>query len=208
MPLVDVELLLRPSVLPEEIRAFLCEADMRVSRYQENNAFRSNGFVPCDFVTVYHALRAIVDASLVSGNTFCEWGSGFGVVTGLAGMLDFDACGIEIDRDLVEAARELIEDFHLPVEIVAGSFVPPGDEMYAEEASADHFGASFFLETNADSAYEELGLGPDDFDLVFAYPWPGEEETINMLFERNAASGALLLTYGGIESIRLQRRLD
>ena len=36
----------------------------------------------------------------------------------------------------------------------------------------------------------ELGLDPDDFDIVFAYPWPGEEQIIFDLFASHAATGA------------------
>ena len=47
---------------------------------------------------------------------------------------------------------------------------------------------------------------PDDFDVIFAYPWPGEEDVIMQLFDRYAAVGALLLTYHGIEELRIRRK--
>jgi hypothetical protein len=52
-----------------------------------------------------------------------------------------------------------------------------------------------------------LQLDPDDFDIIFAYPWPGEEQVIFDLFADNAAVGALLLTYLGQEGLRLQRKV-
>jgi len=207
MPLADVEISIDESVLPDEIGEFLREADWRIGRYFQNKTAGSCGFVPSDFVTVYHALRAIVEASLASGNSFCEWGSGFGVVASLAAMLEFDACGIEIDGDLVDASRNLAEDFDLPVDFVHGSFIPPGDEALADEACADHHDGLSFLVTDADTAYDELGLNPVDSDVVFAYPWPGEEQAIEILFENNAAVGALLLTYKD-HSVRLQRQVS
>ena len=46
-------------------------------------------------------------------------------------------------------------------------------EADVEEAYADTSAEYFWLVTDADDAYDELGLGPHDFDVVFAYPWPG-----------------------------------
>ncbi len=122
-------------------------------------------------------------------------------------MLEFMACGIEIEKNLVDASRRLADDFGLPVEFVHGSFVPPGSEAYAERAAADNNVESFLLVTDADDAYGELGLGPHDFDVVFAYPWPGEECLIEGLFEKYAAEEALLLTYNQYNSVRLRRKV-
>jgi hypothetical protein len=51
-----------------------------------------------------------------------------------------------------------------------------------------------------------MGLDINDFDMVFAYPWPGEQHVIERLFDRFAADGALLMTYNGTEGVRLFRR--
>ena len=45
-----------------------------------------------------------------------------------------------------------------------------------------------------------------ELDVVFAYPWPGEEEAVVDLFEAFAADGTLLVTYHGLEDLRLQRK--
>ncbi len=121
----------------------------------------------------------------------------------MAAMLGFKVCGIEIERDLVDASRRLADEFGLPVEFVHGSFVPPGAEAYAEEAYADNNAEYSWLVTDADDAYDELALDPDDFDVVFAYPWPGEEFLITSLFEKYAADEALLLMYDQFNSVRL-----
>ncbi len=208
MPLVDIEISINGSVLPDDVVAFLREADLRVSQFVENNPVRVTGFVPSDFVAVYHTLRAISEANLAPGTSLCEWGSGFGVVASLAVMLGFKVCGIEIERGLVDASRSLADDFGLPVEFVHGSFIPRGAETYAEEVSADVNAECFWLVTDADDAYDELGLDPDDFDVVFAYPWPGEESVIVSLFEKYAAEEALLLMYNQYNSVRLRRKVD
>jgi len=207
VPLVDIEISVNGSVLPDDVVAFLHEADLRVSQFVRNSPIRVTGFVPSDFVTVYRSLRAITEANLAPGTSLCEWGSGFGVVASLAAMLEVNAYGIEIERGLVDASRKLADDFGLPVEFVHGSYVPSGAEAYVEETYADNNAESFSLVADADDAYDELGLDPDDFDVVFAYPWPGEECLIEGLFEKYAAEEALLLTYNQYNSVRLQRKV-
>lgn len=207
MPLADVELTLHGSSLPTEVEAFLSEADSRVARFNVISPAHARGFVPSDFATVYRALRPIAEGQLGPRHSFCEWGSGFGAVASLAAMLEFDACGIEIDRPLFELSVALARDSGLPTEFVHGSFVPQGGESIAEEVYISNGGDFFWLETNADDAYDELGLDPADFDLIFAYPWPGEEDVIYRLFEHFAADGALLLTYVEFNSVRVQRKV-
>ncbi len=207
MPLVDIELSVNGSDLPSDVRVFLREAYLRVGRFVRNSPIRVGGFAPSGFATVYRSLRAIAEAKLAPGNSFCEWGSGFGVVAALAAMLKFRAYGIEIERGLVDASKRLADDFGLPVEFVHGSFIPPGSGAYANEACANNNAELFGLVTDADNAYCELGFEPDDFDVVFAYPWPGDEHVIENLFAHYAAEGALLLTYNKNHSVRLRRKV-
>jgi len=187
----------------DEESAFLREADRRINEYLEARSDRNvYGFVPSDFVAVHSALRTIVDEAIAPGNTFCEWGSGLGVVASLAAMLGFDAWGIEIDHDLVAASEALANDFDLPVNFVCGNFIPPGGEV-----CADKTGELAWLAMGGADAYEEMGLDPEDFDVIFAYPWPGEEHVIAEMFDRHAAVGAVLLTYHGLEGVRLRRKI-
>jgi hypothetical protein len=207
VPLVEVDIPTNGCVLSDDVTDFLREADSRVSEFVRDHSIRFTSFVPSNFATVYKALRAITEANLAPGTSFCEWGSGFGVVASLAAMLDLNVCGIEIEKDLVDASRSLAQDFGLPVEFIQGSFVPPGAEADAEEACADNSAEYFWLVTDADDAYDELGLDPDDFDIVFAYPWPGEECLITSLFEKYAAEEALLLMYNQYDSMQLHRKV-
>src|SRR5579859_385397 len=108
MPLIDVPLPPGASGLPDDVAAFLQEAQRRVAHVRTEE---SPAFVPSDYGGSYRALRIIHDEGLCKGRFFCEWGSGLGVVTGLAAMLGFDACGIEIEPSLVTAARRLTRDF-------------------------------------------------------------------------------------------------
>jgi hypothetical protein len=199
MALTDLSLSLDGATLPGDVRAFLREADRRIERFQRDRCVP--GFVPSDYAGAYGALRALALAGLAPGDLFCEWGSGFGVVACLAAMLDFDACGIEIEGELVDAARQLAADFGLPVEFVRGSFIPAGGDACL--GSGDGFA---WLTTDEGGAEDELGLGPADFDVIFAFPWPDEERAIAALFERHAAVGAVLVTYHEGEDFRLRQK--
>ena len=66
-------------------------------------------YVACDFRYVAACLSAIIEQKLLDGTSFCEWGCGFGVVTGLAWLNGLDAVGIEAEPFLVEKARFIIK---------------------------------------------------------------------------------------------------
>jgi hypothetical protein len=197
MPLLDLDVPIRQTKLPGDVRAFLREADRRITRFLREGHVPA--FVPSDFPRVYQTLRALSEAGLTQGGLFCEWGSGFGVVACLATLLDFDAFGIEVEDELVEAAQELADDFGLPVEFVHGSFLP---------ADFDARGQQFaWLTTDTHDGHATLDLGPDDFDVIFAYPWPDEESLTADLFERRGRVGALLVTYHTSDELRVQRKI-
>ena len=196
---MELNLTTERTELPGDVRSFLDEADRRIERFQIEHHVPA--FVPSDFVLTYAVLRALAAANVGGGNLFCEWGSGFGVVTCLAAMLDFDACGIEIDGDLVDSAERLAADFDLPAQFVRGSFIPKGSDVRLEPG--DGFS---WLTTHGDEIQNEMELGPDDFNVIFAYPWPDEEQVIADLFERHGGAGAILVTYHSDGHMRFRRR--
>jgi len=204
MPLEPVPLSIDlSSPIPKQIEAFVRDGQQRVSDFMD--AMRDAplpSFVPSDFATVYRALEAVVDQRLCAGDVFLEWGSGFGVIACLAAFLDFEAYGIEIHEQLIDKAIELASDYELPVEFACGTFIPPSAEVLADHADAVHF-----LLEGGRNAYEELDADPNDFSLIFAYPWPGGERPIASIFDHVASNGALLMTYHGVDEIRLHRRI-
>lgn len=203
MPLVDVELPPPCAVeLPARIRALIRESDRRTRDFLARCTVP--GFVTSDPERVGRALQAIDEAGLAPGGACCEWGSGFGLVALMAACLDFRACGIEINADLVDEAMTLATDFQLDVEFACGTYVPHGGEDLTDTVHEEFD----WLSAGGACGYDALGADPADFDLIFAYPWPGEEQVIDDLFERYGATSALLLTYhGGLEDVRLRRKV-
>lgn len=198
---LDVPVALPPVSPP--VARFLADAQSRIDAFIESHlAEPVYSFVPSDFALVYGALRHVADAHLAPGGLFCEWGSGAGVVTCLAALVGFEACGIEFEPALVDLAIALARHHHLKAGFCHGNFVPHGGQKIAEQVSEFEW-----LAIGGPDPYEQMDLQIDDFDIVFVYPWPGEERVVECLFDRFAAAGSLLMTYNGAaEGIRLFRK--
>jgi hypothetical protein len=203
MAIVEITPTLRSDELPEEILRLVEEAARRIEAFVEaRHDDPIPAFVPSDFLAVYRTLEAIRRGWLAPGGHFLEWGSGFGVVAMLAAVVGFQAFGIEIHADLVAAARRLAAAQGIEARFVEGSFVPEGGEDLVPP-----MGELAWLDTDGASAYEDLEFELDEFDVVFAYPWPGEEDVVIDLFDRFAALGALLVTYQGREGVLVRRKV-
>ncbi len=188
--------------LPPDASDLLHDADQRITDFAVRHRPRIDNFVVCDFRLVDAALAWIDDQGLACGQRMCEWGSGFGVVAILAALRGWEACGIEVEPSLVDQAEMLAEDHDIEVSFAIGSFIPKGGEdllEFSEDIS--------HIDTDCPSGYDELEFDIADFDLFFAFPWPGEHAYWEAVFDRYAAVGALLLTYHGIESLKLQRKI-
>ena len=144
-------------------------------------------FVPADSSKVLDALIRLS----APGLRFLEWGSAMGVNTIMADLLGYEAYGIEIDPALVATARALAARFDSRALFAVGSFLPGGYTW--RSASGD---TRLGTIGHAASAYYELGRALDDFDLVFAYPWSGEEPIMHDVMRRYGARGARLLMHG------------
>src|SRR5919204_5739856 len=88
---------------------------------------RELGFHP--FVAAdYEAVRAVLLRLRAPGRRFLEWGSASGIITIMADLMGFDACGIELDASLVATARALATRHGSRARFAAGSFLPAGYE--------------------------------------------------------------------------------
>lgn len=174
----------------------LC-ADGRELWQQFDDVFRQrhfHPFVPTDYAVARHLL-----ASLRSpGRRFLEWGSATGIITIMADMLGFDAYGIEIDAALVAMAHDAARRHRSAARFVTGSFLPAGYRYRARDGDSR-------TGTIADgpSGYLALGLALEDFDVVFGYPWAGEELVMLDVMQRYGRADALLLLYDSDNSLRV-----
>lgn len=188
--------------LPEPVASFLESAAARTDAFCARPEHGpGSAFVPSDHELVYRVLRTLRERDR-DARRLCEWGSGLGVVTGLAALLGFEAWGIEVDPGLVLASRALLRDHGIDARIAEGSFLP--EEFANTEELAD---LETRTVTTAAEAWRDMDLGPDDFDVVFAFPWPTDELRFCTLFDRYADYGAVLLTYSRTESVRAYRKL-
>jgi hypothetical protein len=55
------------------------------------------------------------------------------------------------------------------------------------------------------SAWDELGQDLADFDLVYAFPWPGEEALFDALMRRYGRPDQAFLSYHSDEGFVLRR---
>jgi hypothetical protein len=199
MLLIDLEVPSWNGPIPSDVKSLLREADRRIEEFQTQHCIP--GFVAGDYPHSYRTIRALSESDLLTGHSFCEWGSGFGVVTCLAAMIGFEASGIEVEDDLVKEAVQLADDFDVNAYFVRGSYLPAGAEQFLD--SSKQYG---WLSTDCENTSDELGLGPSDFDVIFAFPWPDEETVVARVFERFAADNALLLTIDSNSRMRLRQK--
>lgn len=188
--------------IPAAVRAFLSDAAARIDAFFDRwSHSKSLGFFPSDYDSVYGVLKSLRESN-PEGTRLCEWGSGFGVIAGLGTMLGYKSWGIEIDARCVDASRSLLKDHGLHAEILEGSFIP---EEYAEQVETNTDGVGTVL--SGAGAVDEVDVEIEDFDLIFAFPWPDEQEMYFDLFTRYAAVGAILVTYSALDGLRVQQKM-
>lgn len=205
MSLVELKITPYSGPIPSQVGQFIEEAERRIDRFQQNS--RIVGYVPSDFEGVYRLLRSIAEQHLAPGTRFCEWGAGFGVIASLASTLGFDACGIEIERSLVEASDALATEFGFDVEFIEGTFLPEDATSMLDAASPDLAAGMSWLELDTDDSLSDRDLAPDSFAVIYIYPWPDEQELIARVFDRFAASETLLITNHGRDGFRVRRKV-
>ena len=207
MPLVDIAWRPQSSVaLDHAVEQALSEGERRIETFfgGSSKAIRKD-FVASDHRLVFEALRAIRRDHLATGNVFCEWGSGFGVIACLAALLGFDAYGVERAPEFVRSARALAADLDLPVLYAEADYHPIGFDSYF-----DAVGESRQLlrspPRDADTGWErQLGITMEDVSILFIYPWPAEAQLVEELFEASAQEGSLLISYNEDADARIQR---
>ncbi len=203
LEVIDIPTDVMERSIPAEVRSWVHDARLRIQTFQDRwDRPQIEQFVASDYELVYQTLDWIVAAKLAEGSRFLEWGCGFSVVCALAARLGFDVVGIEAEAELLAEGRKTISQWQQPVELCWGNFLPAGAEAMADDPTLPSLGHP------VEDAYEALGLDIDDFAIIFAYPWPGEEDFLRAVFQRFARPGALLLQFCGPYDLRLWRQTD
>ena len=187
---LDRELSARIDALCEEGREFWHRFDAEVRQGDWHP------FVAADYDSVRGALVSLRKPGL----RFLEWGSATGVVTIMADLLGFDACGIELDSSLVDVAAELASRWRSNARFAAGSFIPMGWEWKLSDGNGRHGTIG-----RGRSGYLELGRALDDFDVVYAFPWMGEEPMMLDLMRCHGREDVLLVLHTTQNGTRMYR---
>jgi hypothetical protein len=207
--LEQLTLRLKPDEVPSNVATMLAEADRRCDDFFDAGLGRRYPrYLPSNPAIVYAAMVYLKEAGYIRGNVFCEWGCGFGVATCMASLIGYEAYGIEIEEELADLATQLAHDYRIPVEILCTSYLPEGYE------ECDGVGGKDLLAPEATTSRGESidttpsydGLDPDEVDLFFVYPWPGQEELMMDLFKAVSSEDAILLIYHGDGEISAYRR--
>lgn len=181
-------------------------------------------FVAADYLLVYQTLAWLRGSQMMIGNRFLEWGCGFAAVTLIADSLGWDCIGVESESTLIGHGRKTVADWcdmlrdeaaadpashsavdHPPArppELIRGNFLPGGADRLADDPTLPSLGH------DCEPVYRSLGLELDDFSVVYSYPWPGEDEFHESVFDRYAARGAVLVQFCGPNDVRAWRAVS
>ncbi|MDV6033376.1 MAG: class I SAM-dependent methyltransferase [Phycisphaera sp. RhM] len=144
-----------------------------------------------NYYIAYHALKHIRDTGLGGDLSFCEWGSGLGVVTCIASQLGFHVTGIEIEASLCEFSEKLARQADVDARFFQGSYRSPinNDISHLQPREGDR----------------PFPLGRRNCDVIYAYPWPAEAAYLASLFVQSSAS--ILVTYHGGTTLRVRKHI-
>ena len=184
--------------IPSPVAAQLSSMRARIEAFQDCwDQHRAEQFVAADYELVYQTLDWVRQHQPLIGSRFLEWGCGFAAVACLADELGWNSHAIEAHVDLIAQARKTIASWPAKVDLFEGNFLPPGAADLSFDPTLPSLGHA------GESAYHAWELDLDDFALVYSYPWPGEDQFHEDVFDGYAANGALLLMFIGPNEMRL-----
>lgn len=173
----------------------------RIERFQDCwNQHHAAQFVAADYELVYQTLTWILDHESLTSRRFLEWGCGFASVACMASTLKLAAFGIESHPDLIRQAEQTVKQWPADVELFHGNFLPNGAEKLTYDPTLPSLGH------DGPSPYDEWGMDLEDFGIVYSYPWPGEDEFHEDVFDRFAGPDAILVMFIGPNEMRAWRK--
>ena len=174
------------------LRELWKEAGLIWDRKENDPEFGS--FVSSDYEEAFRVLAHLRGRV----RTFLEWGSGLGIVTLTASSLGYEAYGIEAEPKLVEMSRELADRYFLEAHFAVGNFIPD-DYQWNPDFGEEALRSGLEIEPGYDSLDMTLG----DFDLVYVFPWPDEQEFCTDIMKQCGDRGAFLLIHDSREGFLL-----
>ena len=172
---------------PEILRTIAVAERMQEQLHADGKQQRIALLVNSNYYIAYNALKRVRDSGRDEDMSFCEWGSGLGVVTCIASQLGFSATGIEIEQSLCEFSRALAIEMGVHAKFFQASYRDGLDD------SVEPSSISLFRERQRKC------------EVIYAYPWPAEETLIESLFKRVSTSSSLLMTYHGGTTLRVKK---
>ena len=211
------------SVIPEAVAGLIREADRRIDHlFESGQTRRFPRFIPSDAALFYFTLAHLTGRDLPLGRRFCEWGSGLGVGTCIASLLGYEAYGIEIEPELARRSRELARELAIDVQILCTSYIPDGLDSFSGQGGTDIVAFDDYSSPGDaggwgswgrgsggafEPAYEGMGADLAEIDVFYVYPWPGEQEFMQKLFDIVAVEGAILIAYHGDGEMCIFRKI-
>ncbi|MEM1226994.1 MAG: class I SAM-dependent methyltransferase [Planctomycetota bacterium] len=198
---------LSESAIPQDVVAMISDVRRRVAAFQDRwDVPQIEQFVAADYQLVFQTIRWLRETQMLVGNRFIEWGCGFAAVTALAGRLGWQSFGIEAESTLLAQGLRTIDDWKSEkdwrddIELFHGDFLPAGSDRLADDPTLPslHHGIA--------TAYDEMALELDDFAVVYSYPWPGEDDFHEAVFDGHAAVGAILVHFRGPNHMAVWRK--
>lgn len=190
------------AAIPAEVAGWIAVASQSIQTFQDRwDREQSEQFVACDFAHVYRVLARLRQTQWLSGNQFCEWGCGFGLVACMAAQLGWNVVAIEAEATLVAQAERLTATTGQRIQLLHGNFLPAGAEDLADDPYHPSLGHA------EPSVYEANDLSVDDFDVIYAYPWPGEEHFLQDVFEHYGRFGSFLVLFCGPNDVRVLQKV-
>ncbi|MDP6446573.1 MAG: hypothetical protein QGG36_30735 [Pirellulaceae bacterium] len=186
---------------PQDVQALLADAANRADALRLQDDATPVTFHRSQHVLVYHSLRRLISELPAANRWLCEWGAGLAETACLWSLLGGRAAAIELDALLLRTARELAATHNAVVDFAAGNFaLPVGPQLVEPLDQLDHFTFA------GPDGHRQLGIPPDQFDVVFVYPWPGERRLIEDLFDHVAKPAAHLLQFHGGDELTLHQK--
>lgn len=205
MSLSVIDLAVSIQALPPEAAALVEQGRQRAEAFYSLPTDQPpGGFLAGDYELVYSALTLLRESDLLPGLRFLEWGSGFGVILGLAAQLGYESYGIELQSYLTQESQRWLNNLGLDARIATGTYVP--ESLRGQYGAGGDQGLGSALANAGPDGYRKLDLDPRSVDLFYVFPQPTDEHVVLDLFDALSKPGAVLLSYRGEDDVLLHRK--